>query len=180
EGYKTTEDFAEEYGFILIAPTAYCKSSDYGEIRIYDETADEEKIAISLLGEKSAMAGLYYAETLVNVYPEHLYLMGQSMGGFGAAWIGNQYKELFDAIVICACIRDIEIYDYPNLVDMPIMFVKGTLDSASGGYEGSVELFHKMNAVLHNMVLVSAEGGEHSYGWAIGMPEWFAFLDAQY
>ena len=73
-----------------------------------------------------------------------------------------------------------EGYDDPNLVDMPIMFVKGTLDTASGGYEGSVELFHKMNAVLHNTVLVSAEGGEHSYGWAIRMPEWFPFPDAQY
>lgn len=185
--YRTLESFAEEYGYIIVTASAYLVDGNYGNVEnypymVHDEWTqlDEETKRLRILSEKSPMTALELVKSLYNVDEEHLYLMGNSMGGMGTLYLGNKYAEMWDAIAPCGMMVNMELIGeniYPNLVDMPLLFVEGTEDQY--GFDLAVKNFKLLAEYLNDTQFYAAPGGVHSTGWCIALPQIFDFFNAQ-
>ena len=186
--YDSPELYAEKYGYILIAGTAYLVGGGYGDVDgmpFQDQPAwrnlsDRDK-ELRVLSEKSFLCGLELAKESFNLDTEHLYLMGNSMGGVGTLFLGNKHADLFDAIVPCAIMPNFSLIDgnpFPNLVDMPMLCCVGTEDSY--GYDLYSANYKILESYVNNIQFNAAAGGVHNTGWIISLPVIFEFLNAQY
>ena len=186
--YDSPELFAEKYGYILIAGTAYCVSGNYGDVdnlpyMVADawEEIDDATKELRIRSEASFNYGLQVALDNYNIDMDHLYLMGNSMGGKGTLFLGNKYAEMWDAIVPCAMMSNLEVIGYnpyPNLVDMPILFCVGTEDAY--GYDLALKNWKLLDGYVNDAHFYAAAGGVHNTGWIISLPVIFDFLNAQY
>lgn len=186
--YRTLESFAEEYGYIVVTATAYLVEGEYGNvdgIPFMDQpawqTLTEEDKRLRVLSEKSPLTALELVRSLYNVDEEHLYLMGNSMGGVGTLFLGNKYADMWDAIAPSGMMVNMKLIGeniYPNLVDMPLLFVEGTEDQY--GFDLAVENFNILKTYLNNTQFYAAPGGVHNTGWCIALPKIFEFFNANY
>ena len=131
--------------------------------------------------EKSFLCGLELAKENFNLDTEHLYLLGNSMGGVGTLFLGNKHADLFDAIVPCAIMPNFSLIDgnpFPNLVDKPILCCVGTEDSY--GYDLYLANYKILESYVNDIRFYAAAGGVHNTGWIISLPVIFDFLNAQY
>lgn len=185
--FRRLETFAEEYGYIIITPTAYRVSGEYGDVINIPYMFHEERIEIDdaerelrVRSEKSALTALELISSLYNVDKEHLYLMGNSMAGKATLYLGNKYADMWDALVPCGMMPNMSLVDeetYANLVDMPLLFVEGTEDTY--GFQRAMDNFAILASRLNNAQCYAAAGGQHDTGWCIALPKIFEFLNAQ-
>lgn len=186
--FRTLESFAEEYGYIVVTATAYLVGGGYGNvdgIPFMDQpawqTLTEEDKRLRVLSEKGPLTALELVRSLYNVDEEHLYLMGNSMGGVGTLFLGNKYADMWDAIAPSGMMVNMKLIGenlYPNLVDMPLLFVEGTEDQY--GFDLAVENFNILKTYLNNTQFYAAPGGVHNTGWCIALPKIFEFFNANY
>lgn len=186
--YRTLESFAEEYGYIVVTATAYLVEGEYGDVTNIPymmhpawTEVDEETKRLRILSEKSPLTALDLVKSLYNVDEEHLYLMGNSMGGKATLFLGNKYADMWNAIAPCGMMVNMKLIGenlYPNLVDMPLLFVEGTEDQY--GFDLAVENFNILKTYLNNMQFYAAPGGVHNTGWCIALPKIFEFFNANY
>ena len=184
--YRPIEQFAEELGYILISGTAYMVSGSYGNVNGYPiasgtkmDELDEQTKELRMRSEKSVMVGLETAMAAYNIDSDHLYLMGNSMGGFGALLIGNQYPDTWKAIAPSGGTFNFRLFDenfLPNLVDKPILFVLGTEDEH--GFGASSESYYKFQTWVNHADYYWVGGGKHSTSWAQALDKIFAFFEA--
>ena len=184
--YRAIEDYAEELGYILISGTAYVTSGTYGNVFGYPVASNntmrepnEQTKAIRLLSEKSAMLGLELAKSLYSIDTEHLYLMGNSMGGLGCFLLANKYPDVFRAIAPSGATFNFRLFDenpLPNLLDMPILLIYGTEDEHSfmAGYESYNRFMPWVNDAHYYWV----GGGKHGTSWAQALDKIFDFFEA--
>ncbi len=185
--HRPIEMYAEENGYILIAPTAYIVAGQYGDVTNipfmdadeWVEISEEEK-ALRILSEKSAMTALEIVKSQYNIDEERLYLVGNSMGGKAVLFLGNKYADLFDAFVPMAMMPNVSLMTenpYPNLVGRPIFFVEGTEDDY--GFDLATKNFELLKQWLPDMQHYWCPGGGHSTAWSLALPQIFEFLNSQ-
>jgi predicted peptidase len=180
--YTPIEVFAEKHGYILAAPNAYVIGGGYGETAPYmfqaslPQLSEEEK-TLRILSEKGFMLGLEAVREKFNIDSDHIYLMGNSMGGRGTFFLGNKYSETFKAIVPCAMTANVSESGrnpYPNLVDKPVLLVFGTEDS---NFDLARENSQLLEEHLNDFSTYWNPGGGHSNSWARSLDVIFDFLN---
>ena len=185
--YRSIEMFAEESGYILIAPTAYVVAGQYGDVtnipymdaKEWVEIDDAEK-ELRILSEKSVLSAIELAESRLNIDTDHLYLMGNSMGGKGVLFFGNKHADMFRAFVVAGMMPNVSLMSenpYPNLVGRPMIFVEGTEDEY--GFCRAKENYELLLNWLPDMQHYWCAGGRHITAWCLSLPQIFQFLNEQ-
>jgi len=111
---KTAIDLAEEGGYILVAPMGYNTSGWYGSPGVGGGAGrgkgapggakggapggGSQPANLRELSEKDVMNVLAMVRKEFNVDDKRIYLMGHSMGGAGALFLGGKYANIFAAV----------------------------------------------------------------------------------
>jgi dienelactone hydrolase len=102
--FDGTADFAERYGFIVVAPMGFNLSgwwgSRAGEVVATSATkpGSDAHYTVGELSEIDAMAVLKSMREKYSVDPDRIYLMGHSMGGAGTYYLGGKYADIWAGI----------------------------------------------------------------------------------
>jgi dienelactone hydrolase len=99
--FDGTADFAEKFGFIVLAPMGFSVAGFWGaRPGMPVETAQTKpggsvKYAVGELSEIDAMAALKLIREKYNVDKDRIFLMGHSMGGMGTYYLGAKYNDVW-------------------------------------------------------------------------------------
>lgn len=100
--FDGTTDFAEKYGFIVVAPMGFSVSGGWGgrvgappiETALVKPGSDV-KYSASELSELDATAVLKLIRANLAIDPDRIFLMGHSMGGAGTYYLGGKYNDIW-------------------------------------------------------------------------------------
>ena len=99
--FDGTTDFAERYGFIVVAPMGFSLSGWWGSRAgnpvptAAMKPGSDVRYSASELSEIDAMALLKLVREKYNVDGNRIYLMGHSMGGAGTYYLGGKYTDIW-------------------------------------------------------------------------------------
>ena len=93
-------DPAQKGGYIVAAPTGYTLQGWYGAQG--QTSASNTPANLGELSEKDVMNVLALMRRDFNVNPNRTYLLGQSMGGGGAVYLGVKHREIWAALALSA------------------------------------------------------------------------------
>jgi poly(3-hydroxybutyrate) depolymerase len=99
--FEGTADFAEKYGFIVMAPMGYSVTGGWGgRPGAPVETAQVKpgtnvRYSASELSELDAMGALKLIREKYNIDNDRIFLMGHSMGGLGTYYLGGKYNNIW-------------------------------------------------------------------------------------
>ena len=99
--FDGTADFAEKYGFIVMAPMGYSVTGGWGgRAGAPAETAQVKpgsnvRYSASELSELDAMTALKLIREKYNIDNDRIFLMGHSMGGLGTYYLGGKYNDIW-------------------------------------------------------------------------------------
>ena len=99
--FDGTTDFAEKYGFIVMAPMGYSVTGGWrGRAGAPVETAQVKpgtnvRYSASELSELDAMTALKLIREKYNIDNDRIFLMGHSMGGLGTYYLGGKYNNIW-------------------------------------------------------------------------------------
>lgn len=162
-------DLAEEGGYILVGPMGYNEAGWYGSPVITFGDAPVEPENLRELSEQDVMNVLDLILEEFNVDEERVYIMGHSMGGAGALYLGAEHAERFAAIgaIAPAAFRIDPSILAPVSDSMPVIIVHGDADTlvpvdqarrwvdwmAGNGMEHE---YHELEGVDHGVVIEEA------------------------
>ena len=95
-------DLAEEGGYIVIGPMGYNITGWYGSPVIVIGGGEVKPANLTELSEKDVLNVLDMARKEFNVDPKRTYLMGHSMGGAGALFLGAKHADQWAAVAAIA------------------------------------------------------------------------------
>ena len=135
-------------------------------------TKETDPAKISALSEIDTMNVLYMALKEFNVDKNRIYLMGHSMGGMGAMYIGEKNAPMWTAV---ACLAGFGSPD-PNgkLKDTPLYFTAGSNDTM--GMRGSA-VAEQLKAAGMDCTWKEVPGLDHGGIIAGAMPDVFKFFN---
>lgn len=98
--FDGTTDWAERYGFIVLAPMGYSVTAGWGMrfgplAAAAGTKAEGARYSAGELSELDAMAALKHIRDDYNVDSDRIFLMGHSMGGGGTYHLGAKYKDVW-------------------------------------------------------------------------------------
>ena len=99
--FEGTADFAEKFGFIVMAPMGYSVTGGWGGRPGAPVETDQVKpgsnvrYSASELSELDAMAALKLIREKYNIDNDRIFLMGHSMGGLGTYYLGGKYNTIW-------------------------------------------------------------------------------------
>jgi len=102
--FDGTTDYAERYGFILVAPMGFNTGGWWGSRAGMPVDASKTKpgttthYTVGELSEIDAMTLLKSIRSKYNVDSDRVYLMGHSMGGAGTYYLGAKYNDIWAGI----------------------------------------------------------------------------------
>jgi dienelactone hydrolase len=102
--FDGTTDFAERYGFIVVAPMGFNTGGWWGSRAGMPVDTSAMKpgttthYTVGELSEIDAMALLKSIRSKYNVDNDRIYLMGHSMGGAGTYYLGAKYNDIWAGI----------------------------------------------------------------------------------
>ena len=187
-----TVDFAEDGGYILVAPMGYNSGGWYGipprpgagdgrgrvaRAPRAGGTAVTDVARVRELSEQDVMIVLAMMQEEFNVDPDRIYLMGHSMGGAGALYLGVKHASIWAALApIAPAAFRLDPDSLASIPDMPIIIVQGDEDTAV-----PVENTRRWAAKLEELDMpheyLEIAGGDHGDIIGIGMPNIFAFFE---
>jgi poly(3-hydroxybutyrate) depolymerase len=131
----------------------------------------------SRLSETDAMNVLARAREEFNVDPARIYLMGNSMGGVGTAYLAVKYPKVWAAISPSGGVVAAWAYPAEHLQDAGIaaLFVHGEKDE-HGHYRFNKALVDSARAKGGDIGFLLVQGGSHSRAWITALPQTFDFL----
>jgi predicted esterase len=91
-------DLAEEGGYVVVGPMGYSVSGWYGSPVIAMGNQPVTPPNLTALSEKDVMNVLDIALKEFTIDPDRVYLMGHSMGGAGAIFLGQKYASRWAAL----------------------------------------------------------------------------------
>ena len=97
--FDGTTDFAEKYGFVVLAPMGFSVSGGWGgRAGPPVETAQvkpggDVRYSAGELSELDAMTTLKMIREKYNIDSDRIFLMGHSMGGAGTYYLGGKYND---------------------------------------------------------------------------------------
>jgi dienelactone hydrolase len=102
--FDGTADYAERYGFIVVAPMGFNLGGWWGSrAGAAVDTAQTKpgtttKYTVGELSEIDAMTLLRSIRARYTIDPDRIYLMGHSMGGAGTYYLGAKYNDIWAGI----------------------------------------------------------------------------------
>jgi predicted esterase len=176
-------DLAEENGYIVVGPLGYNATGWYGSPVIVIGGGPIEPPNLAELSEKDVLNVLAIARHEFNIDPRRTYLMGHSMGGAGALFLGQKYADQWAAI---AAIAPAAFLMQPTQKDilapikaagLPLMITQGDKDpvvppTATRTWAAAMAEL----GVTHEYI--EMPGRDHGTIIADGMPDLFRFFAA--
>jgi len=185
-------DLAEEGGYILVGPMGYNPRGWYGTPvgqprpgrapRKADPAAANDPPNLRELSEKDVLNVLEIMRKEFNVDDRRTYLMGHSMGGAGALYLGVKYASNWAAIAaIAPAAFAMQANAIPMLTPikdtMPVIITQGDADTAVP-VDNTRHWAEAMKELKMNYQYVEMPGEDHGSIIAKGMPDIFAFFRA--
>jgi predicted esterase len=135
-------------------------------------TKETDPAKTSALSEKDTMNVLEMARKEFNVDENRIYLMGHSMGGMGAMYLGEKYAPMWAAV---ACLAGFASPDPKGkLRDTPLYFTAGSNDSLGSSGRTTAE---RLKAEGMNVEWKEVPGLDHGGIIAGAMPDVFKFFN---
>lgn len=131
------------------------------------------------LSEEDVMNVLERVRAAYRVDPKRIYLMGNSMGGIGALYLGVRHPEIWAAMAPSGGPVAAWSYPYERLREghVALMLVHGDLDSHSNP-AASRAIMRDAKAQGVDASLLVVKGGDHVHAWTMVLPQTFDFFDA--
>jgi predicted peptidase len=174
-------DLAEENGYIVVGPLGYNVSGWYGSPVIAMGGSPVEPPNLAELSEKDVMNVLDLMKKEFNVDENRTYLMGHSMGGAGALFLGQKYTDKWAAV---ACIapaafmmlqtRD-KILKPMHNAGIPVMIIQGEKDTVVPANITS-QWGDALKELKMKHEYIEIPGGDHGTVIGDGMPDIFRFF----
>ncbi len=134
---------SDQHGFIFVAPMGYSISGWYGAPlsvpgstpranvpQVPPKPAAEERRERDL-SEADVMNVVAIVRKEYSIDPARIYLMGHSMGGMGAWYLGQKYADIWAAIAPLSGTLDGVDYSLDRLRKMPVMLSVGSTETAT-------------------------------------------------
>jgi dienelactone hydrolase len=149
-----------------------------------DDFVEQAKGALSdwrtnQLSEQETYAALDQVRAAYKIDPSRIYLVGNSMGGVGAAYLAVKTPELWAAVAPGG--GPVAAWTYPfgrlRAAKLPMLFVHGEYDEHANPHWSDV-LASAARAEGVDARLLVVKGGHHGDAWIMALPEIFDFFDA--
>jgi predicted esterase len=133
--FDGTTDFAERYGFIVLAPMGFNLSSWWGSrngnpvATAAVKPGSEIRYSNTELAEIDTMTLLKSIRAHYAVDSERIYLMGHSMGGAGTYYLGGKYNELWAGLAPISGAGGIADGAAERYKALPTLIMHGAKDS---------------------------------------------------
>ena len=174
-------DLAEEGGYVAVGPLGYSVSGWYGSPVIALGGHPVEPPNLTELSEKDVMNVLAMMLKEFNIDKNRIYLMGHSMGGAGAIFLGQKYKDKWAAIAAIAPAAFMMMQNRAEILTpirnagVPLMMVQGGKDKVV-----PPEYAHQWVDTMKELKMVYKyiELPDDDHGTVIGdgMPDIFRFF----
>jgi predicted peptidase len=173
---RNLTDAAEAGGYIVAAPMGYSLEGWYGITGPNPAPTDPPNL--HALSEQDVMNVLDLMRHDFNVDAQRTYLLGQSMGGAGALYLGVKYHEIWAAVVASAPAAGALSPDsLQRATEVPMMLIQGTADDAVDPAQ-TRRWAAKMRELNMTSEYVELPGVGHSDAIIVGARRAFAFFDA--
>ena len=159
---------AEKRGYIVVAPYGYNEFGGYGNGGpgrngwLFHAAAAGSPPNLSALSEQDVFNVLALVRAAYAINPQRLYLMGHSMGGGGALYLGLKYKGQWAALAALSP----AIYSNPEALatirDTPIIMVQGELDVLVKA-ENTRRWVDEMKKLKMDYEYLEIPGGDHIF-----------------
>lgn len=174
---------AEEGGYILVGPMGYNTGGWYGSLSPGDGNSKrlvQGPANLAELSEKDVMNVLEIVRGEFNVDDDRTYLMGHSMGGAGALFLGPKHASDWAAIAAIApaarhVLANAEAALTPVKDSLPVMIAQGGADTAVS-VEGTRKWAELMNELDMDYEYLEVGKADHGTIINIAMPDIFAFF----
>jgi len=167
-------DAAQAGGYIVVAPMGYTLEGWYG---IQGRIPRDAPANLAELSEKDVMNVLDLARKEFNVDDHRIYLLGQSMGGAGALYLGVKYHEIWAAVGATApAAGGLSPASLDAVTDLPMILAHGDADQ-SVSVTQTRRWADKMRDLKMTYEYYEIPGGAHRDAIIIGAPRVFAFFD---
>jgi predicted peptidase len=170
-------DAAQDAGYIVAAPMGYNVHGWYGANG--PASGQAEIPNLGELSERDVMNVLELVRKDFNVDERRIYLLGQSMGGAGALFLGVKHKDIWAAVGASAPAvrpRWHSPSDLEQAPGMPMILVQGDADQAVP-VEQTRLWAEKMKSLKMTYEYHELPGVGHSDAIAKGAPAIFKFFD---
>ena len=133
--FDGTTDFAERYGFIVLAPMGFNLSSWWGSrpgtpvATAAEKPGSDVRYSNTELAEIDAMALLKSIREQYTVDPDRIYLMGHSMGGAGTYYLGGKYNDIWAGLAPISGAGGIAEGAADRYKSLPMLIMHGAKDS---------------------------------------------------
>ena len=133
--FDGTTDFAERYGFIVLAPMGFNVSSWWGSRTgtpvntAAVKPGGEAHYSNTELAEIDTMALLKSIREQYTVDGDRIYLMGHSMGGAGTYYLGGKYNDIWAGLAPLSGAGGIAAGTAERYKSLPMLIMHGAKDS---------------------------------------------------
>lgn len=171
-----TQDLCDKYGFIFVAPLGYHAFGGYGamllprvpvpgqEARPVDPRRPQwtptEEAQVNARSEQDVLNVLALVEKEYSIDTRNVFLMGHSMGGNGAWYLGQKFAARWAAIAPMSAGFGYVDYPLQRLKGMPLLVSAGSEDIAMHGLLAQHHLARFKAAGLA-AEYVEIPGGDH-------------------
>lgn len=174
-------DLAEEGGYIVVGPLGYNVSGWYGSPVIVFGGSAVEPPNLAELSEKDVLTVLDMMRKEFNVDDKRTYLLGHSMGGAGALFLGSKYPSNWAAIASIAPAAFMmqnnrkEYLGQIKNANIPAMIVQGGKDNVVPP-QNTRTWADAMKELDMKYEYVELPEGDHGTVISDGMPNIFKFF----
>ena len=171
-------DLAEEGGYIVAGPLGYTVSGWYGSPVIAMGGRPVEPPNLAELSEKDVMNVLAMMKKEFNVDEKRTYLMGHSMGGAGALFLGQKYTDTWAAVAAIAPAAFMMMENADKILKpmkdagIPVMIIQGGKDTVV-----APNFTHKWRDAMKELNMkheyIEIPDGDHGTVISGGMPDIF-------
>ena len=155
----------DRVGFLALSVNGYCRG-DYGT---QANNANAARARASELSELEVLAAIADVKSKYNVDESRMFLMGNSMGGYGTTFIACKYPGMFAAISPSPAFTTFG--DPMVLGDTPIRVV-----ADDGAFHTAINVVKEWKEKGLNISLRGVPGGAHNTAWSQVMDETLEFF----
>ena len=133
--FDGTTDFAERYGFIVVAPMGFNLSGWWGSrtgrpvATAAVKPGGDVRYSTTELAEMDTMTVLKLIRERYAVDSDRIYLMGHSMGGAGTYYLGDKYNDIWAALAPISGAGGIADGAAERYKSLPTLIMHGANDS---------------------------------------------------
>jgi predicted esterase len=175
-------DLAEEGGYVVVGPLGFNVSGWYGSPPIAMGGRPVEPANLAELSEKDVLNVLEMTRREFSIDPDRTYLLGHSMGGAGALFLGQKHVDTWAAVAAIAPAafmmeRDRESILAPmQKAGIPVLIIQGAKDPVV-----PADNTRRWGATLGDLGMrggyIELPEGDHGNVIADGMPDIFRLFD---